>query len=115
MHTVNRGGVEMTIPLNITHHIPPRLIGHLDEEGFLTVTGRSSDLIKLDTDEVVHVTPMEQRVRLELACVSQCVIVPSPARDSLGLIITLDTIADDSDDFDDFSDMKHELCQWISQ
>ena len=35
MHTVNRGGVEMTIPLNITHHIPPRLIGHLDEEGIL--------------------------------------------------------------------------------
>ena len=25
----------MTIPLNITHHIPPRLIGHLDEEGIL--------------------------------------------------------------------------------
>ena len=68
--------------------------GHLDEEGFLTVTGRGSDHIKLDTDEVVHVTPMEQRVRLELACVSQCVIVPSPTRDSLGLIITLDTIAD---------------------
>ena len=35
MHTVTRGGVEMTIPLNITHHIPPRLIGHLDEEGIL--------------------------------------------------------------------------------
>ena len=25
----------MTIPLNITHHIPPRLIGHLDEEGIM--------------------------------------------------------------------------------
>ena len=25
----------MTIPLNITHHIPPKLIGHLDEEGIL--------------------------------------------------------------------------------
>ena len=35
MHTVNRGGKEMTIPLNITHHIPPKLIGHLDEEGIL--------------------------------------------------------------------------------
>ena len=35
MHTVNRGGTEMTIPLNITHHIPPRLIGHLDEEGIM--------------------------------------------------------------------------------
>ena len=35
MHTVNRGGVEMTIPLNITHHIPPKLLGQLDEEGIL--------------------------------------------------------------------------------
>ena len=35
MHTVNRGGKEMTIPLNITHHIPPKLVGHLDEEGTL--------------------------------------------------------------------------------
>ena len=25
----------MTIPLNITHHIPPRLLGLLDEEGIL--------------------------------------------------------------------------------
>lgn len=68
--------------------------GSLDEEGFLTVLGRCSDTVKLDTEEMVLVTPIEQRVRLELACVAQCVIVTSPARDSLGLIITLDTIAD---------------------
>ena len=43
MHTVNRGGVEMTIPLNITHHIPPRLIGHLDEEGILLCDKMLSD------------------------------------------------------------------------
>ena len=35
MHTINRGGVEMKIPLNISHHIPPKLIGQLDEEGIL--------------------------------------------------------------------------------
>jgi len=35
MITVNRGGVDMTIPLNISHHIPPRLIGQLDEEGIM--------------------------------------------------------------------------------
>jgi len=35
MITVNRGGVDMTIPLNITHHIPPRLLGQLDEEGIM--------------------------------------------------------------------------------
>ena len=43
MHTVNRGGVEMTIPLNITHHIPPRLIGHLDEEGIMLCDKMLSD------------------------------------------------------------------------
>ena len=25
----------MTIPLNISHHIPPRLLGQLDDEGIL--------------------------------------------------------------------------------
>ena len=35
MINVVRGGVEMTIPLNVTHHIPPRLLGQLDEEGIL--------------------------------------------------------------------------------
>ena len=35
MHTINRGGVEMKIPLNISHHIPPKLIGQLDEEGIM--------------------------------------------------------------------------------
>ena len=34
-----------------------------------------SPLIGQDT---VFVTPMEQRVRLELACVAQCVMVASP-------------------------------------
>ena len=76
------------------HWLKTRDGGHMDEDGFLILTGRCSDIIKLDTEESLYVTPMEQRVRLELACVSQCVMIPSPARDSLGLIITLDTIAD---------------------
>lgn len=76
------------------HWLRLRDIGHLDEEGYLNVIGRCSDTVKIDTEEQVFVTPMEQRVRLELACVSQCVVVTSPARDSLGLILTLDTIAD---------------------
>ena len=76
------------------HWLRMRDTGSLDEEGFLTVLGRCSDTVKLDNEETVLVTPIEQRVRLELACVAQCVIVASPAKDSLGLIITLDTIAD---------------------
>ena len=50
MHTVNRGGVEMTIPLNITHHIPPRLIGHLDEEGIL-ICDKMLKVTRLEIDE----------------------------------------------------------------
>ena len=76
------------------HWLKTRDSAHMDEEGFLTLSGRSSDLIKLVDDDQVNVTPMEQRVRLELACVAQCVIVPSTARDKLGVILTLDTIAD---------------------
>ena len=76
------------------HWLRMRDTGHLDEEGFLSLTGRSCDLVKLVDDDQVNVTPMEQRVRLELACVAQCVIVPNTARDKLGLILTLDTIAD---------------------
>ena len=33
--------------------------GYLDEEGFLTLTGRSSDLVKLVDDDQLNVTPME--------------------------------------------------------
>ena len=76
------------------HWLKMRDTAHMDEEGFLTLTGRASDLIKLVDDDQVNVTPMEQRVRLELACVAQCVIVPSTGRDKLGVILTLDTIAD---------------------
>ena len=76
------------------HWLRMRDTGYLDEEGFLSLTGRSCDLVKLVDDDQVNVTPMEQRVRLELACVAQCVIVPNTVRDKLGLILTLDTIAD---------------------
>ena len=76
------------------HWLRMRDTGYLDEEGFLTLTGRSCDLVKLVDDDQVNVTPMEQRVRLELACVAQCVIVPNTVRDKLGVILTLDTIAD---------------------
>ena len=40
----------MTIPLNITHHIPPRLIGHLDEEGIL-ICDKMLKVTRLEIDE----------------------------------------------------------------
>ena len=81
------------------HWLRMRDTGYLDEEGFLTLTGRSCDLVKLVDDDQLNVTPMEQRVRLELACVAQCVIVPNTIRDILGLILILDTIADTNNTF----------------
>ena len=79
------------------HWLRMRDTGFVDEEGFLNLTGRCSDMVSLgDTgsEENICVTPLEQRVRLELACVAQVCIVTSPARSSLGIILTLDTIAD---------------------
>lgn len=79
------------------HWLRMRDTGFVDEEGFLNLTGRCSDMVTMgDTgsEENIFVTPLEQRVRLELACVSQVCIVASPARNSLGIILTLDTIAD---------------------
>ena len=49
--------------------------------GELSRDRQYSPLIGQDT---VFVTPMEQRVRLELACVAQCVMVASPGE--LGLV-----------------------------
>ena len=77
------------------HWLRMRDTGFVDEEGFLNLTGRCSDMVTIgDSEENIFVTPLEQRVRLELACVSQVCIVPSPVRNCLGIILTLDTIAD---------------------
>jgi hypothetical protein len=35
MVTVNRGGITMTIPRNLAHHVPPVTVGHLDDEGMV--------------------------------------------------------------------------------
>ena len=69
------------------HWLRMRDTGFVDEEGFLNLTGRCSDMVSLgDTgsEENIFVTPLEQRVRLELACVAQVCVVTSPARTSLG-------------------------------
>ena len=56
------------------HWLRMRDTGFVDEEGFLHLTGRCSDMVMVGApgaEESVCVTPMEQRVRLELACVAQ--------------------------------------------
>ncbi len=43
MVTVNRGGITMTIPRNLAHHVPPVTVGHLDDEGRSHILNRLSD------------------------------------------------------------------------
>jgi len=64
-----------------------------DEEGFLVLTGYPRDFITLSTGDLVNPTIIEDRVRMELPCVSNCLVVGDD-QPHLGLLITLDTIMD---------------------
>lgn len=64
-----------------------------DDEGFLSLTGYPKDLITLSTGEAVNPTTIEDTIRMELPCVSQCLLV-GEGQTSLGLLITMDTIVD---------------------
>ena len=64
-----------------------------DEEGFLALTGYPKDFITLSTGDLVNPTLIEDRVRMELPCVSNCLVVGDD-QPNLGLLITLDTIMD---------------------
>merc|ERR1712013_273835 len=64
-----------------------------DEEGFLVLTGNPRDFITLSTGDLVNPTIIEDRVRMELPCVSNCLVVGDD-QPYLGLLITLDTIMD---------------------
>jgi len=65
----------------------------VDEEGFLVLTGYPEDLITLTTGDRVNPTHIEDRVRMELPCVSHCLLV-GEEQPSLGLLLTLDTVMD---------------------
>ena len=65
----------------------------VDEEGFLVLTGYPEDLITLTTGDSVNPTHIEDRVRMELPCVSHCLLV-GEEQPSLGLLLTLDTVVD---------------------
>ena len=65
----------------------------MDEEGFLILTGYPQDFITLTTGDTVNPVPIEDRVRMELPCVSHCLVVGDD-QPNLGLLLTLDTIID---------------------
>lgn len=64
-----------------------------DDEGFLALTGYPKDMITLATGETINPTSIEDTVRMELPCVSHCLLV-GEGQSSLGLLMTLDTIVD---------------------
>jgi long-chain acyl-CoA synthetase len=63
-------------------------LGELDEDGYLTITGRKKDLIVTSSGKNVAPTVLEDRLRAHWL-VSQCVVV-GDARPFIGALITLD-------------------------
>ncbi|MEU2053348.1 AMP-dependent synthetase/ligase [Streptomyces bungoensis] len=63
-------------------------IGHLDSEGYLTITGRKKDVIVTSGGKSVAPAPLEQRLRLH-PLVHQAVVVGDD-RPCVGALITLD-------------------------
>jgi long-chain acyl-CoA synthetase len=73
-------------------------LGALDEDGYLTITGRKKDLIITAAGKNVAPAVLEDRVRAHWL-VSQCVVV-GEARPYIGALLTIDE--------DSFSTWKHE-------
>lgn len=63
-------------------------LGSLDEDGFLTITGRKKELIVTAGGKNVHPTPLEEAVRAD-AMVAQVVVV-GDGRPFVGALVTLD-------------------------
>ncbi|MFF0794100.1 AMP-dependent synthetase/ligase [Streptomyces spiralis] len=63
-------------------------IGHLDSEGYLTITGRKKDVIITSSGKSVAPAPLEQRLRMH-PLVHQAVVV-GDNRPCVGALITLD-------------------------
>ena len=67
--------------------------GVIDDEGFLSLTGYPQDLITLHSGDKVNPVKIEDTVKMELPCISHCLLV-GEGQTNLGLLITLDTIVD---------------------
>ena len=64
--------------------------GAWDDEGFLTLGGFQGDSLTLSSGEVVGSAGLEERVRMELACVEHCILV-GEGREGLGVILSMHT------------------------
>jgi long-chain acyl-CoA synthetase len=63
-------------------------IGELDDEGYLTITGRKKEIIVTASGKNVSPSVLEDRLRMH-ALISQCMVV-GDARPFVGVLITLD-------------------------
>ena len=68
-------------------------LGRLDEDGFLSITGRSKEILVTNGGKNVSPTPLEDRIRLH-SLVSNCMLV-AEARSFVSALVTLDTAAVD--------------------
>ncbi|XP_023330631.1 long-chain-fatty-acid--CoA ligase ACSBG1 [Eurytemora carolleeae] len=69
--------------------------GALDDEGFLLVYGQVQDQIVMASGEVVNPSNIEGNLRLELPCISSCIVV-GHGTDRLGALLSLDTVTDEN-------------------
>jgi long-chain acyl-CoA synthetase len=63
-------------------------IGELDDEGFLTITGRKKEIIVTAAGKNVAPTVLEDRMRMH-ALISQCMVV-GDGRPFIGVLVTID-------------------------
>jgi len=69
-------------------------LGFLDEDGFVSILGKEENFITLTTGEVISPFRIEQRIRLELSCITQAMVV-GDGQDYLAVLLTLQTTRDE--------------------
>ena len=69
-------------------------LGFADEDSFISVLGKEENFITLNTGEVISPLRIEQRIRLELSCIAQAMVV-GESQDYLAVLLTLKTKRDE--------------------
>merc|ERR1712045_837483 len=65
-------------------------LGFADEDSFISVLGKEDNFVTLATGEVISPLRIEQRIRLELSCIAQAMVV-GDGQDYLAVLLTLQT------------------------
>ena len=69
-------------------------LGFADEDSYISVLGKEENFVTLATGEVISPLRIEQRIRLELSCIAQAMVV-GDAQDYLSVLLTLKTKRDE--------------------